>query len=245
MFKLDLYRFLPEQHDMGFVEEADVDCRYSPYRIFVLETRLFPLIYSIFEKKGESVDIYPKSIYNPKTNRMDVYLKIAKIDDNSMEKEDDVANVTDFEREQIQNQINTITSENIDYALIDSKELYRSSNNKYSYNWFISVLEYSLPDTSFNPFIQKEGIYLRFNPNSDYKTAYYNTCKSICDKIDEYCSHGVVVVNHADNLIKNWDLVAIDSEEIVKRLYQPNWADRRFASDMVEFLYKEFLKNLI
>ena len=53
MFKLDLYRFLPEQHDMGFVEEADVDCRYSPYRIFVLETRIFPLIYSIFENNSD------------------------------------------------------------------------------------------------------------------------------------------------------------------------------------------------
>lgn len=239
MFKLDLYRLLPEQRDMGFVEEADVDCRYTPYRIFVLKTRIFPMIYSIFDKKGDKIDIYPKSIYNAKTNRMDVYLKIAKIDDNSVEKEDESITVTEIEREKIQKEIDTITSENIDYALIDVNELYRSINKKYSFSWFVSILEYSLPDTSFNPFIQKEGIYLKFNPNSDYKTAYYNTCKTICEKIDKYYSHGVVILSSSnDNLIKNWNLVSIDDEEIVKRLYQPNWLDHRFASNMVDFLYE-------
>jgi len=238
MIKLDLYRLLPEKHDMGFVEEPDVDCRYTPYRIFVLETRIFPLIYSLFE---ENIDIYPKSVYNPDKNRMDVYLKIAKIDKSvdDMENEDQAVILSEENREKIQKQLDKITSENIDYALIDVKELYKSHGNKYPYHWFVSILEYSLPDTSFNPFIQEEGIYLKFNSNSDYKTAYYNTCKSILEKIDKYYSFGVVILEQDSKIIQNWDLVSIDSEEIVKRLYQPKWIDYRFAKNMVDFLYQK------
>jgi hypothetical protein len=235
MIKLDLYRLLPEQHDMGFVDEPDVDCRYTPYRIFVLETRLFPLIYSMFQNI-ENIDIYPKSIYNPKMNRMEVYLKIAKIDDNTIEKEDDSVTLTEEQREKIQSEINKITSENIDYVLIDVNELYKSSGKQYPFSWFVSVLEYSLPDTSYNPFIQKEGIYLKFNLNSDYKNAYYKTCKKILKKIEQYHSHGVVIIDDNSNIVKNWDLVSIDNEEIVKRIFQPKWTDRRFAPKMVDFL---------
>ncbi len=47
MIKLELFRLLTEDYTIKNVEEADVDCRYTPYRIFVLETRLYPLIYNL------------------------------------------------------------------------------------------------------------------------------------------------------------------------------------------------------
>ena len=239
MIKLDLYRFLPEQHDMGFVEEPDIDCRYTAYKIFVLETRLFPLIYDMFP--DTKIDIYPHGLYNKETNRMDVYLKIAKMETDE-ENEDDPVTLTVEQRSIIETTLNKITSENIDYVLIDIHELYNLSGKRYPFSWFRSVLEYSLNDTSYNPFVKEEGIYLKFNPFSDYKPAFHKTCKKILKKIDTYYEKGVIVLGNVvqdqykKELIKNWDLIPLDKEEKEKRIFQPNWIDRRFADNQVDFL---------
>ena len=240
MIKLDLYRLLPETHALGTDEEADSDCNYTPYRIFVLESRLYPFIYKMFPNKN--LYIYPKSIYNPKTYRMDVYLRITEITSPDSEKTIDL---TKEQEEKIQDKINKITSENIDYALIDIHEFYESLPQKYPFPWFRSVLEYTGIDSSYNPFIKKEGIYLKFNPDSDYKPAFYKVCGFLKERIDEFYSKGVIVLSNLidsktkQKLIKNWSLISIDEEEIEKRLFQPNWSDGRFAKNPVDFLLRK------
>lgn len=240
MIKLDLYRLLPETHALGTDEEADSDCNYTPYRIFVLESRLYPFIYKMFP--NINLYIYPKSIYNPKTYRMDVYLTLTKI---LTEDSEELIELTEEQKDKIQDKINKITSENIDYALIDINEFYKSLPKKYPFGWFRSVLEYTSLDSSFNPFIRPEGIYLKFNPDSDYKPAYYNVCKFLKERIAEFYSKGVVVLSNLidsktkEKLTKDWHLVAIDEEEIQKRLFQPNWKDGRFANNPVDFLLRK------
>ncbi len=232
MIKLDFYRLLMEQKDTGFVEEPDVDCRYTPYRIFVLETRLFPLIYKLV---GEDVDIYPQGIFNAEKNRMDVHLKIVKIQDlqDQIEADDVLINLKEDDRLKIEKRLNEITSKDIDYALIDVEELYNSSVNKYPFSWFASVFEFALTDTSYNPFIAPEGIYLTFNPNSEYKKAYYTVCQDILKRIDTFYKSGVVVLKEDAPLIKNWNLIQIDEDGL---LYQAGFVDHRFADNMVDFL---------
>ena len=240
MIKLDLYRLLPETHALGTDEEADSDCNYTPYRIFVLESRLYPFIYKMFP--NINLYIYPKSIYNPKTYRMDVYLTLTKI---LTEDSEELIELTEEQKDKIQDKINKITSENIDYALIDINEFYKSLPKKYPFGWFRSVLEYTSLDSSFNPFIRPEGIYLKFNLDSDYKPAYYNVCKFLKERIAEFYSKGVVVLSNLidsktkEKLTKDWHLVAIDEEEIQKRLFQPNWKDGRFANNPVDFLLRK------
>jgi len=240
MIKLDLYRLLPETHYLGTDEEADTDCNYTPYRIFVLESRLYPFIYNMFPDLN--LYIYPKSIYNPKTYRMDVYLTITKI---TTPESEEVIELNKKEKEKIQDKINKITSENIDYALIDIHEFYKSLPIKYPFSWFKSVLEYTGIDSSYNPFIKEEGIYLKFNPDSEYKPGYYKVCEFLKNRISEFYSKGVIILSNIidskkkEKLLKDWKLISLDNEEIEKRIFQPNWRDGRFAENQVDFLLRK------
>ena len=110
MIKLDLFRLLPDIKEELY-EEVDLDCRYTPYRIFVMETRLYPTIYKMFLF---NISVCPKSVYNSKTNRMDVYLNISK---NVKDGEEEVV-LSQDEREIIQKRIDKITSEDIKKHLI-------------------------------------------------------------------------------------------------------------------------------
>lgn len=236
MIKLDLFRLLTDDYTITNVEEADVDCRYTPYRIFVMETRLYPLIYKMF---NFNIYICPKSVFNSKKNRMDVYLHITDILKN------ETVTLTTEQTEIIQNKIDEIVSKDIDYALIDINEFYKSLVTKYPMSWVRSVIEYTGLDDEYNPFIKEEGIYLTFNSNSNYKEDYYNVCNFLKNRIEEFYSKGVIVLSNiinSDNkkqLVKNWDLMAIDKEEKVKRIFQPDWKDLRFAENQVDFLIRK------
>lgn len=235
MIKLELFRLLTDDYTFRNVEEADVDCRYTPYRIFVLETRLYPLIYNMFSM---NINIYPKSVYNPEKNRMDVYLHIVEI----FQDREKTLELTPDQRKIIQDKIDEITSKNIDYALIDIQELHNSIRPKYPMSWFRQIIEYTGLDDEFNPFIQEEGIYLTFEANSNYKEDYYRVCDFLKKRITEFYENGVIVLSNKINsvrkekLVNDWNLVAIDKEEKVKRLYQADWKDARFAENQVDFL---------
>ena len=168
MFNLNLHRFLQVYHDMGADDEPDVDCNYTPYRIFVLFSRLLPFIYNLLKDRHDKIDVYPHSIFNKEKNRMDAYLMIAKIDTKNREKEDQLLELSNEEKQAIQKKIDEIQSKYINYALIDSHELYNLTDKRYSFPYFNSILEYSLNESSYNPFIKHEGIYLTFNPYADF-----------------------------------------------------------------------------
>ena len=238
MIKLDLFRLLPDDYTIRTVEEPDVDCRYTPYRIFVMETRLYPLIYKMFPF---NIYICPKSVYNSKKNRMDVYLNITKILKDSEENVD----LTETQKEIIQNQIDKITSQDIDYALIDIHEFHKSLVVKYPFSWFRTIIEYTGLDDEYNPFIREEGIYLTFDPDTEYKKDYYKVCEFFKTRIEEFYSRGIIVLNNIiesekkEKLVKDWNLISIDNEEIVKRIFEPNWKDSRFAENQVDFLLRK------
>ena len=232
MIKLDLYRLLPQFDPIDPYEEADVDCRYTPYKIFVLETRLYPLIYKMFPELN--LFITPKSVYNSEKNRMDVYLWITY--------EEEVIKLSQEEKKKIQNKIDEITSINIDYSLIDAEELWSSLPKKYPFPWFLSVLEYMDIGEEYNPFMTKEGIYLLFNPNSEYKQDYYNISNFIQNKVEEYYTKGAIVLNFESekrqNLIQKWGLI-----NITVNLYIPTWSDKRLAPNIVDFLMRKLQED--
>lgn len=255
MIRLDYYRLLPETQYIGVVDEPDADCRFTPYSVFILETRLYPLIYSMF---NFYIDIVLQSQYNADKDRMDIYLVLREMKDTEDPFEvNPLIQLTQEQREIIQNKINEIGAHYPDYALIDVHELYKTSNisnsrgresnypllnTKIPFSYFQQMIQYTGLDSSYNPFVRPEGIYLSFNPNSDYKPAYYEVCKFLIDRIQEFYNKGVVVLDNLvdslekEELIKNWDLISIDEEEIEKTIFQPNWTDERFAKNPVDFL---------
>jgi hypothetical protein len=246
MIKLDdLFRLTVDVPPQTTIEEPDSDCRYTPYKIFILETRLYPMIYDMFR---ENISIYPKSIYNSEKNRMDVYLKIVKLEKVEDEEEDEPIDLTKEEKELIEKKIIQINTENIDFALINIYELYKSFyfEEKFSFSWFRSVLEYVGLNNDYLPFIKEEGIYLSFNRNSDYKKAYYDVCKFIVDKIEDFYERGVIVLGNIidsekkEKLIENWGLIHLDEDN---RLFEPDWEDKRFAPNMVNFLTLKIEEN--
>jgi len=251
MIKIDdLFRLTINVPSQAITEEPDSDCRYTPYRIFILETRLYPLIYKMFPK--ENISIYPKSIYNSKKNRMDVYLKIVKLEnEQTKEEEDKPIEITKEELDIIEKEIIRINTENIDYALINFEKLYKSfyfSEKKFSFSWFKSVIQYININNSF---IKPEGIYLTFNPNSNYKNLYYKICKKITEEVEDFYERGVIVLGDIidsvkkEKLIKNWRLISLEENEEreerdgEKRLFEPDWEDKRFAPNKIDFLTRK------
>lgn len=247
MIKLDLYRLLPEQHAISY-PEPDVDCRYTPYHIFVLETRLYPFIYNLlsYEVKYKNLYIYPKSVYNKNTYRMDVYLRIVKLDNLSEEE----VKLSREEKEKVENKLYQITSKDINYVLIDVNELYKSLKHKqYPFPWFQSILGYAWSpernnernthgeqeegnDNDYQAFSNSDGIYLQMNPNSEYKKEYHHICEQIEKRIDEFYKKGTIVLPDENlEFIQKWNLVSI-----APNLYQANWRDYRFAKNPVDFL---------
>ena len=260
MIRLDFYKLLPEMHYIGADDEQSVDCSFTPYKVFILETRLYPLIFKMFPNKN--LEIFLKSEYNLEKNRMDVFLVIKELENTTDPSiENKMISLSEDETKIITKKIYEINSKNPNYALIDIHELYDSLNirntknknnfypsnfnKKMSFSWFRSVLEYTGLDSSFNPFIQEEGIYLTFNPNSDYKTAYYEVSEFLIDKILDFYKRGVVVLGDLirsekkENLVKNWDLIPLDLDDKIQRIYEPNWTDYRFARNKVDFMLRK------
>jgi hypothetical protein len=109
----------------------------------------------------------------------------------------------------------------------------------------------------FNPFIQKEGIYLKID--GDYQQAYTAVCKFLQDRIEKFYKRGVIVLNKLTDkkFIENWNLVNIDETYTIeeqekyfldtglpaKNIYQANWADKRFAPNIIDFLMKKIEKD--
>lgn len=226
------YRGLVPTHALGCVELAT--STYGPYDLFCLETRLYNTVYQMF---GRDVEIIFRSVYQ--TERMEIKVDIVKIMD--ITTTEPVPNpsieMTDEQNKILTNKVGQITSNHIGYCLIDMYELYLSSSQKYPKDWFYSVCGYIELPTEYNPFITPNGIYLTFNPLSNYKEGYNEVVKILLDTIDRYYKEGVVY--GAGNIAEKWKLERLDREEKIGKLYQPMWNDKRFAPYPTDFLLKK------
>lgn len=282
MIKLDLFRYVLKGHPIGSDEEVTVDCNFTPYTIFVLFSRLNPYIFKLLRKRNKesgkykfSESIYEdyhdifniqiKGIYNSTENKMEEYLHIVQILPSQPGKINDgdelAINLTAKEKEKIEKRLKKIQSENPDYALINLKEFYRSLPNhfQYPFSWFRSVVEYTGIDSSYNPFVTKEGIYLKFNPLADFNTAYYEVCQFLHKRIKEFYEKGVIsidsIIDSKDrtNFVNDWNLVNIDDFSDLKKytdvsqferhLFQANWRDKRFAPNIIDFLMRKVQRD--
>ena len=311
MFELDMYRLLPENNFL----EIDMNecmqnpymqnpCMQNPYRIFVLETRLYPLIYKMFN----NISIYPKSKYNVVKNRLDIYLRIVHnepaIYELTNETDDIEIEMSHQEREIIQNKINEIYTVHVNYALISIDELYSISSKKFPISYLENMIEYTFNDFSsltsnnlknlnnsnnskntnnskplnnlnknsfldnqrivanLDAFVQAEGVYIRFDSKTDYKSYYRNICEMILKNTDYFYETGIIKTSDK-NLVAAWNLSNIVTDTVkdsvidnvkdsvidnvidnvnvnenVNKLYYPNWTNRIYCSNKTDFLYE-------
>jgi len=228
MLSTPYYRTLTPINAIGYDEEADFN--YGPYNIFCMGTRLYPIVYKLF---GRDVQINFESIHE--NDRMNLKIRLVRITDSysGVVPNQDLI-ISDKNKIILEREINKIISDDNAYCLIDKNELHILSRNKYPRSWFDSVLGYiELPD-EYNPYIRENGIYLTFNPLSDYKTAYNEVVGLILDTLNQYYEDGVVY--GASNIALKWKLERMDYDEVRPMLYRSTWKDKRFAPHLTEFL---------
>jgi len=236
MLSTPYYRLLTETHVLGDDEEPDQN--YGPYDFFCMETRLYPIIYSVLNR---DTVIQFKSVLENGRMAIKIYLvEIQNAKGYEPVPNKDVV-LTKRQETVLNNAVSNILSKTPKYCLINTKELYIASRKEYPRGWFETVLGYVPLGSEYNPFIREEGIYLSFNPHSDYKTAYNEVCKNILDTLESYYREGVVY--GASNIAVPWRLERLDHEEVRSQLYRPLWSDRRFAPNPVEFLLGKIKGN--
>ena len=211
MLTTPYYRTLAPTNKLGCDDEPDFN--YGPYDIFCMESRLYPIVSSLF---NDDVDLVFKTING--NNRMDLVVTVPSVD-----------NI-----EFLQDQLDKIITTDPGYCLIDQNELYLSSSRKYPRDWFNLMLSYVPVPTEYNPYVRSNGIYISFNPLSDFNTAYNDVCTDILKTLDRYYKEGVVF--GAADISVPWKLERLDMDEVVPKLYKPLWSDKRFAPHIVEFL---------
>jgi len=101
-------------------------------------------------------------------------------------------------------------------------------------SWIVSVLPYVRVSNIYNPFITSDGIYIAFNPMSDYMDAFQNILITTLDTLKEFYKKGVVT--GANNIADLWSLKQLSHDEIIKEAFYPDWIDNRFAFNPVDFL---------
>lgn len=223
------YNTLLESHVLGCDDEPDFN--YGPYELFCLNTRLYPKVYEVYDRDIEIilVDVH-------KNNRMWTKARLDRITDATFN--DPIPNTQlKYCKDKhiiLQNYLDTIITTNSKYCLVDRKELYIISRKRYPKGWFNEILGYINLPTEYNPFIQPEGIYLSFNPKSNYKKAYNEVVKLILDTIEQYYKEGVVY--GAEHIAENWGLERLDIEVYKPKIFKPIWKDSRFAKDITRFL---------
>lgn len=227
MFSTPYYRTFTVVPNIGTGTESTF--KYNSYNLFCLETRLYPYIYKLLNRRD--VIIYFKGI--EEDNRMNLKILLSE--------RDNKITLSDKHMENIQEKINEITSVNEDYCLIDKDELYYSLGSKINQGWYNQILQYVNFNTEYNPFIKPEGIYLAINPESDFNTAYNEVCNKIVKQIDDLYENGAVL--HAESIKDDWLLETIDINEMNTEIYQPMWKDYRFAPNLVDFLLEKIRKN--
>lgn len=253
MLSTPYYRTLTLTHSLGCDDLPDAN--YVPYDIFCLETRLYPLVYSLLnhntQKKSEGefistekyagIQLLFKTVFE--NQRMELKIEIQKIVhiENDEARANSVIDLSEEVKQKLQNKVNEITSKYIGYCIIDHEQLYLSARRKYPLGWFNSVLRYVPLSSAYLPFYHESATYLMFNEYSDYKTQYNIINNYILDTIDTYYEQGVIY--GASAISKNWNLERLDISEVVSKLYKPLWSDKRVAPDITSFLLERLQGN--
>lgn len=217
------YRTVTPTHALGCTDEPDFT--YKRYDFFVINSRLYPFLYKLLSRE---VVIFFRGIQEK--DRVNIVIRLEKIADSS---DPMVPNtlypITNEEQVKIQEKVDEILSVDAGYCLINREELYRSGPQTYPYSWFNLVLPYVNINSSYNPFVQEEGIFLGFNPDSNYNLAYSEVVKYILDTLDKFYQDGVIFGSLSSSLIERWGMERIDVEEPDPKLFQPVWEDKRIT----------------
>lgn len=234
MLNTPYYRTLTLSHTLGCDDLPDAN--YVSYDVFCLETRLYPLIRSLF---GE---INLSFVSVNENNRMELKIELSNpVTINDEPKRSNIIHLDDEQRKLLQDKINEITSKYISYCLIDINELHIASGKIYPLPWLISILRYINVPGEYLPFYHLNGIYVSFNPYGDFKTAYNTIVNNLLKTVKEYYESGVVY--GAGNIAEKWQLKRLDRNEVVGKLFRPMWEDKRFAPDLVSFLIRKIQGN--
>jgi len=230
MLSTPYYRTLTSNNLFDYDDRGEFT--YSPYNIFCLETRLSPFFYQLL---GNNINIVFKTVNE--NNRMALKVGIEKITDVTHIGEpvaDLDLEISEADQIKLQEKVDQIVTKDIKYCLISLDSLYKIAERRYPKGWFRSVAGYiPLPD-EYNPFFRPEGIYLIFNPDSDYKTEYNRLVSVMVNTLEQYWEDGVVY--GAESISVPWKLERLDLTTITPRLYRSMWKDGRFATDLVPFL---------
>ena len=198
------YRGLTSTHVSGCDELTT--STYRPYDLFCLGTRLYPSVYRMF---GRDVEIIFRSIHQ--NDRMELKIDIVEIMviTNSEPVKNPSVDMSNEQFKILSGIVNRIVSEHSGYCLIDKYELYMSSRKDYPKSWFYAVGGYINLLGEYNHFIRPDGIYLTFDPLSNYKNGYNDVVKNLLDTIDKYYKNGVVY--GAGNIAEKWNLEKLDN----------------------------------
>lgn len=230
MLSTPYYRTLTINHALGCDDLPTSN--YVSYDIFCLETRLYPTVYKLLNR---NVQLVFKTINM--NNRMELKIFLESSDSSNTNKLSNTNEISDISNEiikQLQSETDKILSTYIGYSVIDCNELLISSRVRYPSGWFHSILRYLNISSEYQPFYKDNGIYLAFNPYSDYITAYNKISQTILKTIEEYYRDGVVF--GAEKITEKWYLERLDVSEVVGKLFKPLWKDKRIAPYPVEFL---------
>ncbi len=227
------YREMPSSNLFGY--EGRGDSNYKPYNVFCLESRLSPIISKLL---GNNINLIFKSV--KENNRMALKIELVEVADATHIGEA-ILNHTVVLNDKLQDEVDRIVTENMKYCLISRDNLYQIADKKYPKGWFNSVVGYIPLPSEYNPFIRPEGIYLIFNPDSDYKKEYNRLVGNVLDTIKTYYKDGTVY--GADSISVPWKLERLDVNTVTPRLFRAMWKDRRFAPDLVGFLMDKINGN--
>lgn len=243
MITTPYYRTIPEIHGVGCSEPTKN--MYRPYDIFLLETRLNPIVYDLFERDVNILFKSEKDVNNTKSKNIlslnITLIRYKKINKLKNINKQHVVKLSSDQKKILNDAVNDILSTNVGYCLIDKNELYIAGNKKYTKSWFNTMLGYVDLPTDFNPFLSENGIYLAFNPESDYIKAYNDVVGIILNTLDDFYEKGVVY--GAKHIAESWNLAPLDIDEIKPKLFQPMWKDTRFAPNLVDFLLEKIRNN--
>lgn len=200
---------------------------YTPYEIFKIKTKISHKIRNFL-----GIDISILFVSEKRDNMMANVVKFEKIGENGMNK---TVVLSEIQYNTIKKWINDSIVTYPQHALITYSGFNEINGfDRISNGWILSMMKYVSIKEKYDPFIKDEGIYVCFK--KDHSNKYNKIIKSIVEQLKNFYINGYVV--GAQHIAKSWNLMEIDYNEYMPRLYAPDWKDSRFAKNMVDFLLK-------
>lgn len=192
---------------------------YTPYNLFCIKTQLYPHIWNTL---GFDVVIKFSSVQV----ESNLYVSLEITDGN---------NIVKLNKEQdihIGNILNNIISNSLQYCLLFS---YLSPiyvyNKRVSTLWIKRILPYIHVPDRLDPYVNDNGLYINMTNIHLYLDLYnlmaINVKRNICNMYKQ----GYITL--ASSIQDTWQLQSADQYNI---LFYPNWTNKLFAPDLVQFL---------